>query len=97
MLIECTIRIIKFTMLLCLQDVILYMLFVHLSIPNLIILGMLLKFLFINKGIDFIDLTSISRDKSVAPSIPMYFKNSEPTIICYEYNKPINNTIFNFN
>ena len=30
-------------------------------------------------------------------SIPTYFQNSEPPIICYKYNKPIGNTIFNFN
>ena len=26
-----------------------------------------------------------------------YFQNSEPPIICYKYNKPIRNTVFNFN
>ena len=52
---------------------------------------------FINKGIDFIDLPSIFQDKSLIQSIPMYFQNSEPPIICYKYNKPIRNTIFNFN
>ena len=51
---------------------------------------------FINKGIDFIDLPSISQDKSVSQSIPTYCQNSEP-IICYKYNKQIRNTIFNFN
>ena len=25
------------------------------------------------------------------------FQNSEPPIICYKYNKPIRNTVFNFN
>ena len=30
-------------------------------------------------------------------SIPNYFQNSEPPIICNKYNKPIRNTIFNFN
>ena len=30
-------------------------------------------------------------------SIPNYFENKEPPIICYKYNKPIRNTIFNFN
>ena len=30
-------------------------------------------------------------------SIPDYFQNSEPPIICYKYNKPIRHTIFNFN
>ena len=74
------------------------MLFVHLSIPNLITLEVLLKFLSsIIKGIDFIDLPSIFQDKSVIQSIPTYFQNSEPPIICYKYNKPIRNTIFNFN
>ena len=50
---------------------------------------------FINKGIDFIDLHSIFQDKSVTSSIPDYFQNSEPPIICYKYNKPIRNIIFN--
>ena len=72
------------------------MLFGHLSIPNLITLEVLL-FPVINKGIDFIDLPSIFQDKSVIQSIPTYFQNSEPPIICYKYNKPIRNTIFNFN
>ena len=67
------------------------MLFVHLSIPNLITLE------FINKGIDFTDLPSIFQDKSVIQSIPTYFQNTEPPIMCYKYNKPIRNTIFNFN
>ena len=75
------------------------MLFVHLSIPNLITLEVLLKFLPLIhcKGIGFIDLSSIFQDKSVIQSIPTYFQNSEPPIICYKYNKPIRNTIFNFN
>ena len=52
---------------------------------------------FINKGIEFIDLPSIFKDRSVTSSIPAYFQNSEPPIICYKYNKPIRNTVFNFN
>ena len=56
-----------------------------------------IKFFFLNKGIDFIDLPSIFKDRSVISSIPDYFKNKEPPIICYKYNKPIRNTIFNFN
>ena len=39
----------------------------------------------------------VFQDKSVIQSIPTYFQNSEPPIICYKYNKPIRNTIFNFN
>ena len=52
---------------------------------------------FINKGIEFIDLPSILKDRSVTSSIPTYFQNSEPPIICFKYNKPIRNTVFNFN
>ena len=52
---------------------------------------------FINKGIELIDLPSIFKDRSVTSSIPTYFQNSEPPIICYKYNKPIRNTVFNFN
>ena len=37
---------------------------------------------FINKGIDFIDLPSILRDNTVKSSIPDYFENKEPPIIC---------------
>ena len=56
-----------------------------------------IKIPFINKGIEFIDLPSIFKDRSVTSSIPAYFLNSEPPIICYKYNKPIRNTVFNFN
>ena len=50
-------------------------------------------------GIGFIDLPSIFRDNTVESSIPDYFENKEPPIICYMYmyNKPIRSTIFNFN
>ena len=56
-----------------------------------------IKIPFINKGINFIDLPSIFRDKSVQSSIPNYFKNCEVPIICYKYNKPNRGAIFNFN
>ena len=56
-----------------------------------------IKILFINKGIEFIDLPSIFKDSSVTSSIPTYFQISEPPIICYKYNKPIRNIVFNFN
>ena len=52
---------------------------------------------FVNKGIEFINLPSIFKDKSVIPSIPTYFQNKEPPIICYKYNKPICSTVFNYN
>ena len=48
---------------------------------------------FVNKGIEFINLPSIFKDKSVIPSIPTYFENKEPPIICYKYNKPIRSTV----
>ena len=56
-----------------------------------------IKIPFINKGIEFIDLPSIFKDRSVTSSIPTYFQISEPPIICYKYYKPIRNTVFNFN
>ena len=56
-----------------------------------------IKIPFINKGIEFIDLPSIFKDRSVTSSIPTYFQKSEPPIICNKYNKPIRNTLFNFN
>ena len=56
-----------------------------------------MKIPFINKGIEFIDLPSIFKDRSVISSIPTYFQNSEQPTICYKYNKPIRNTAFNFN
>ena len=56
-----------------------------------------IKIPFINKGIDSIDSPNIFRDNAVESSIPDYFENKEPPIICYKYNKPIKSTIFNFN
>ena len=51
------------------------------------------KIQFVNKGIKFINLPSISKDKSVISSIPTYFENKESPIICYKYNKPIRCTV----
>ena len=42
-------------------------------------------------------MASIFQDKPVASSIPDYFQNCEPHIICYKYNKPIRHAMFNFN
>ena len=55
------------------------------------------KIPFINKCIEFIELPSIFRDNNVISAIPSYFENTESPIICYKYNKPIRNTILNFN
>ena len=49
----------------------------------------------INKGMDFIDLPSIFRDKSVKSSIPNYFKNCGVPIICYKYTKVGRKTLRN--
>ena len=56
-----------------------------------------IKIPFINKGTEFINLPSIFKDRSVILLIPSYFQNSEPPITCYKYNKPIRNSVFNFN
>ena len=55
-----------------------------------------IKIHFINKCTEFIDLHSICKDKSVISSVLNYLNNSETSIICYKYNKPIRSTIFNF-
>ena len=52
-----------------------------------------IKIQFVNKGIEFINLPSIFKDKSVISSIPTYFENKESPIICYKYNKPICSTV----
>ena len=54
-----------------------------------------IKIQFVNKGIEFINLPSIFKDKSVISSIPTYFENKESPIICY--NIPICSTVFNYN
>ena len=56
-----------------------------------------LKILYCNKGIDFIDLTSIFKDKRVQDKLPLYFKNSEAPMICYKYKKSTRNLLFNYN
>ena len=48
-----------------------------------------IKIPFIYKGIDFIDLPCIFPVKIVIKSIPSYFQNSKPPIICYKYNKKV--------
>ena len=59
-----------------------------------------IKVQFFNKGIDFIYLSSIFKDKYVISSIPTYFENKESRnlpFICYKYNKPIRSTVLNYN
>ena len=56
-----------------------------------------IKIQFVNKGIQFINLPGISKDKSVISSIPTFFENKESPMICYKYNKLIRSTVFNYN
>ena len=56
-----------------------------------------IKIQFVNKGIEFINLPSTFKDRYVISSIPTYFELKESHIICYEYNKPIRSTVFNYN
>ena len=56
-----------------------------------------IKIQFVNKGIEFIHLPSILKDKSVISSIPTYFENKESLIICYKYKEPIRSTVFEYN
>ena len=41
-----------------------------------------IKIQFVNKGIEYINLPSIFKDKPVISSIPTYFENKESPIIC---------------
>lgn len=43
------------------------------------------------------NISNIFRDHRVQAKIPQYFKYLDPPIICYKYNKPIRNLIFNYN
>ena len=55
-----------------------------------------LKIQFVNKGIEFINLPSIFKDKYVISSIPTYFENKESPIVCYKYNKPFHNAVLKY-
>ena len=55
-----------------------------------------IKISFINKGMDFINLSSIFRDNSVS-SIPTYFQNTGTPIICHKFNNSVRSIIFNLN
>ena len=52
-----------------------------------------IKIQLINKGIEFINLPSIFKDKSVISSITTYFESKESPIICFKYNKLICSTV----
>ena len=46
---------------------------------------------------DFIDLPTTFRGKTVQSAVPNYFKNCEVPIICFKYTEPIRSGIFNLN
>ena len=46
-----------------------------------------IKIHFVKKGIEFINLLSMFKDKSITSSIPTYFENEEPPFIYKKYNK----------
>ena len=45
----------------------------------------------------FVVSSNIFRDHRVISKIPQYFENLDPPLICYQYEKPIRNIIFNYN
>ena len=74
------------------------MLFLHILIQKLIVLGILSKF---NLSIKGSNLVYLRMDMFCLPLLLIltstYFKNKESTIICNMDNKPNHNTIFNLN
>lgn len=56
-----------------------------------------LKISYLNKGIDFIDMSSIFKDRRVIDKIPKYFKNTETPMICYKYKRSTRGLLFNYN
>ena len=55
-----------------------------------------IKLTYINRGLDFINISSIFMDPTIKELIPPYFTNTEPPIISYKYKKPTRNIIFNY-
>ena len=56
-----------------------------------------LKLNFVNKGIEYLNISNILRNKKVLRQIPPYFKDHEPPTISYKYPKSIATKILNFN
>ena len=58
---------------------------IHMDIATLLYdAALFIKVPFTNKGIEFIDLHSIFKNRSVTSSIVSYFKNSDQPIIYYK-------------
>ena len=51
---------------------------------------------FIDKGLDFINISGILRSPSVTSKIPVYFQEQDPPIIGYRYNPSIAGKLFNY-
>ena len=51
---------------------------------------------FRDKGLDFINISAILRNKEVMNKIPIYFNDKEPPIIGYKFNKSIAGKLFNY-
>ena len=56
-----------------------------------------IKIKFVNQGLDLLNISNIFRDHRVTSKIPQYFENLDSPLICYQYNNPIRNIIFNYN
>ena len=56
-----------------------------------------MKINFVNKGIEYLNISNILRNKKVLRQIPPYFKDHEPPTISYKYPKSIATKILNFN
>ena len=51
---------------------------------------------FRDKGLDFINISAILRNKDVINKIPIYFNDKEPPVIGYRFNKSIAGKLFNY-
>ena len=88
------IELIDFMMQQFLLGVILNMLFDFVLTQKINHIRHFIKIQFVNKGIVFVNLPCIFKDKPVIiPSVPTYFENKESPTICYKYNKPISSTV----
>ena len=51
---------------------------------------------FIDKGLDYINLSGILKSKMVKDKIPVYFQNIEPPVIGFRFNRSIAGLLFNY-
>ena len=51
---------------------------------------------FRDKGLDFINIGNILRNRNIMNKVPIYFSNKEPPMIGYKFNKSIAGKIFNY-